>query len=922
MRKRSRDRLVEQLSACVLHWLAAMSLLSLSLLVSIAAMPPTSGFSQSSTGWNSQSVPSTMTDIYGISCLSTSVCVAVGDQMISPSTGTTNGAVLVTSDGGTTWATPTLPSGVLTFYGVNCVGSSNCWAVGENTSGTATIVETSDSGSTWASQPVSSGVAVLNSVACLSTTSCFAVGRSAQSGVVLSTSDGGTTWGTAYTASKTSGLNSISCNASGSVCVAVGAGVYNGNPATYYNDGVVLVGTASSGSALSWSTAYTETTATDLLGVSCSTATNCTAVGDSPNFHVAPSFTNPTIFTTSNGGSTWSVTKAPSDVSVLDSVSCFSSTVCFAGGAYYSSATAKVQPVIINTSDGGIDWYLQGVPTTSDLLSSIWCVNSSDCFAVGDVITQTSSGSSSTGGLILTTTDGGWGLPVVTGLTPSSGPTAGGTQVTIQGEDFIGTSVTVDFGTTPASNVTVVNPSTLTATVPAGAAGLVDVIVTNSVGSSSSSSADGYLYTTPGVYNPLTPYRVCDTRSGNPSSLSGVDATCNGHTLGLGSTPEEISVTVSGTYPCTTLSCNPTTSPGVPSTGATSVVLNITATNPTNAGFLTVWPYGVAMPLASSLNFVPNQTVANLVQVPLGPSGVVNIYNYSGSVDVIVDVEGWVGSSSSSTGGGMFHSITPTRICDTRPDNPSHLSGSAAQCNGSNNSGATLKAGSTLPVQVSGVALLPTSGITAVVLNVTVTDTAAMSYLSVWPSGLTKPTASNLNWTAGKTLANGVIVPLGTNGGISIYNNSGSADVVVDVEGYFTSSSSSSASPGYQFTPISPYRVCDTRPTSLSGITDGCTGHTLGAKSTLSVQVEGTASLPATGVASVVLNVTVTGTTANSYLTVFPQGTPPTASNLNWTAGETVPNFVTVGVSSSGDIVVYNYSGSVNVVVDVVGWYS
>ena len=72
---------------------------------------------------------------------------------------------------------------------------------------------------------------------------------------------------------------------------------------------------------------------------------------------------------------------------------------------------------------------------------------------------------------------------------------------------------------------------------------------------------------------------------------------------------------------------------------------------------------------------------------------------------------------------------------------------------------------------------------------------------------------------------------------------------------------------------------------------------------------------------AVVANVTVTGTTAGSFLSVWPQGASrPTVSSLNWTAGETIPNAVTVKLGV-GQLSMYNLTGNVDVITDVAGWY-
>ncbi|MGH7697860.1 MAG: hypothetical protein ACRENV_04185, partial [Candidatus Dormibacteria bacterium] len=82
------------------------------------------------------------------------------------------------------------------------------------------------------------------------------------------------------------------------------------------------------------------------------------------------------------------------------------------------------------------------------------------------------------------------------------------------------------------------------------------------------------------------------------------------------------------------------------------------------------------------------------------------------------------------------------------------------------------------------------SEVGAVLLNLTVTNTSLPSYLTVYPEGATKPTASNLNWMGGQTVPNRVVVPVNSsNGQITIYNANGQADVVVDVDGYFSKGS-------------------------------------------------------------------------------------------------------------------------------------
>jgi outer membrane protein assembly factor BamB len=458
--------------------------------------------------------------------------------------------------------------------------------------------------------------------------------------------------------------------------------------------------------------------------------------------------------------------------------------------------------------------------------------------------------------------------PTVISLTPNNGPTAGGTSVTITGTNLNGTT-TVKFGTAAAATFSVISPTQITATSPPGSA-TVDVTVTSPAGTNAVSAADQFTFTLPpAAYTAVPPVRILDTRNGT----GGVPVA----PLGAGSS---LSLTVAGANQ-------------LAPAGATAVMLNITVANTTAAGFLTVYPAGSALPLASSLNWAAGKTVPNLVEMQVGTGGAVTFYNQAGSTDVVVDLEGYFAPPSGSAGQEV--ALGPARISDTRAGS------------GLPNAGSTLGAGGSLDIQVTGAGAVPASGVSAAILNVTATNTTAASFLTVWPTGGSRPLASNLNWEAGQTVPNRVIVPVGTTGKISVYNPSGSVDVVIDVAGYFTDATAT----GVLFNPQSPFRIADTRGTA-----------TLGPGSTHVLQVGGLAGVPSTATA-VVLNVTVTNTSASSFLAVYPStATRPTASDLNWSPGQTVANMVVVTLSSTGAITFYNQEGSIDVVADIAGWFS
>lgn len=341
---------------------------------------------------------------------------------------------------------------------------------------------------------------------------------------------------------------------------------------------------------------------------------------------------------------------------------------------------------------------------------------------------------------------------------------------------------------------------------------------------------------------------------------------------------------------------------GVPSANVTAVVLNVAVTNPTDSSYLTVYPAGVGRPNASNLNFVPGQTVANLATTPIGADGMVSVYNHLGNVDVIFDVAGYY-QSPITDHSGLLRPLVPTRLLDTRTSTGGHRG--------------SFSGNETFNLQVLGQGGVPSSGVSAVIVNLAVTDPTTSSFLTAFPAGSTVPEASNLNFTAGQTVPNRAIVKVGSGGRIALYNHSGSTDVVVDVNGYMTDATASGQSGS--FVPMTPTRILDTRT---------CTGAcgAVGGGGFLGMVSAGLAGVPGmsaeTPPVAVVLNVAATNTTAGSFTTVYPSGNGlPTASDLNYVAGQTVPNAVIVKVGSDGRVLIYNHAGNVDLVADIVGYY-
>ncbi len=254
-----------------------------------------------------------------------------------------------------------------------------------------------------------------------------------------------------------------------------------------------------------------------------------------------------------------------------------------------------------------------------------------------------------------------------------------------------------------------------------------------------------------------------------------------------------------------------------------------------------------------------------------------------------------------------FVSLDSTRILDTRP-------GQLTVDHEFEGQGA-LGAHGELDLDVLGRGGVAANGVDAVVLNVTVADSSATGFVTVWPKGATRPTASNLNFTPGDSISNLVIVKLGTDGQVALFNSAGSTDLIADVVGYFTV--------GSDLTSFAPVRLLDTRVgrTTADNLYQG--QGPLAAHGQLDLLVAGRDGniVPAVGAGAVIFNVTAADTTQTGFVTVWPTGaTRPTASTLNFVAGQTIPNLAVMQLGSGGDISLFNSQGNTDLIVDVSGW--
>ncbi|OAE02318.1 hypothetical protein A6A22_13470 [Arthrobacter sp. OY3WO11] len=276
-------------------------------------------------------------------------------------------------------------------------------------------------------------------------------------------------------------------------------------------------------------------------------------------------------------------------------------------------------------------------------------------------------------------------------------------------------------------------------TVPVGSDGSVTLLNTSSGSTHLIADVNGYyisgIPTVPGAFVAVGPSRFVDTRTSAP--------------LAANST---LSFQVGGTS-------------GIPA-DASAVVFNLTATQPTSFGHLRAYPFGTTAPSTSSVNFSKDETVPNLVTVPIGSDGKVTLMNTSsGTTHVIADVNGYyIGGTPTAV--GAFVAMNPSRFVDTRNSSP-------------------VGANSVLSFQVTGTSGIPAK-ISAVVFNLTVTQPQSFGHIRAYPFATPAPNTSNVNFSQNQTVANSVTVPVGSDGKVSLLNtSSGTTQLISDVSGYF-----------------------------------------------------------------------------------------------------------------------------------------
>jgi hypothetical protein len=378
----------------------------------------------------------------------------------------------------------------------------------------------------------------------------------------------------------------------------------------------------------------------------------------------------------------------------------------------------------------------------------------------------------------------------------------------------------------------------------------------------------------PGGFVPIVPRRVLDTRTGAKIAPNGEDGRTSLRFLD----PKD---------------------PEIPVGQVGAVTLNITAVDPDGPGYLLIWDPSVPYSGTSVLNYSGRDVTANTLTLSVTAAPRL-IYMSSQSTHLLIDVTGWYTKQPKKaqsdgrlatvpTVGGGYVPADPTRIYDSRPsgvvppNQPRRV---------------------TLPPSVA----VPEAGISALVVNVTSTGADGDGWASFYPSGTAAPNTSSINYRRGD-LANQITVKVSDGNAIDFFV-SVPTNIVVDLVGYYTAGATGAGG----FVAIQPTRVMDTR--SAFGNYGLEPGH-----GALELIVGGSAAVPRSANA-ISANITAVNPSSAGFVTVWPDGqAQPTASNLNYRAGETLANGITIGLGNLKGLDVYR-TGDPALIVDVNGYFT
>jgi len=447
-----------------------------------------------------------------------------------------------------------------------------------------------------------------------------------------------------------------------------------------------------------------------------------------------------------------------------------------------------------------------------------------------------------------------------------------------------------------------------------------------------------------GEFHALTPTRILDTRSPSINDVA---------PLGAKASVPNPTTSSAGEFDFAPLAVG---LEGLPTDAddVLAIVANVTVTQPGQGGWVAVYPKGFEFggadgngQVSSLVNFEANTSVPNMAVVGLGDDGMITINGFSNpgsSYHILIDILGFISTSSHDEGGARLEVVAPGRLLDTR----------TTSAIGPGQSRNLPMRGADTVADATGTAvtkdIVPDDeDVTAVLINLTLVNDgpgAQLTHATATPDKLSAnaggSTPSTSNATPGLIKANTTIVPINDDGSISLYNNSGNLHLVVDVLGYFEEGADPGTNRGRVVPLDAPFRAFDTREAAFN---DTQLQH--GSEETWSFddfvnsvvlnpgadnQVEGPPQQALIGNLTAVelepLFPSQAGTVQSSFLKLTPADAEPAeVSNVNFFLGDVVPNtsLVKYGVgfdkegTKTGDHVVkaYNNYGQIDYLLDV-----
>ena len=340
---------------------------------------------------------------------------------------------------------------------------------------------------------------------------------------------------------------------------------------------------------------------------------------------------------------------------------------------------------------------------------------------------------------------------------------------------------------------------------------------------------------------------------------------------------------------------------GVPTTGASAVVINLTAVATTGNGYFTAYPGGKPRPTASTVNFPKGWTGASMATVPVGADGTIRVHTYGGPAHAVVDLIGWYATDNSvqdakGVGSTLFPFGEADRLFDSRRE------------------GGVFRGGDDIEFTVDWGSPQDNDAVRSWVLNVTAVGATRPGVVTAWSGEGTKPTASTVNYEPGVVAPNMAVVKSGhpAGGGTSFRLDnvsSGTVHLVVDVVGVMLADQES----GLRFKALdTPTRIVDSR--RGKGLAGPIPAH-----GTRTIDLSAATPNPA------VLVTTMTGIlpSARTYLSVWPHDVAnrPSASVLNVEKGQirSASVYLPAGMNTSTDVYA---DARTDLVVDAVGAFS